>query len=286
MTDKVRVVDSHQHFWDLSAGGYSWLGPEYGVLNRTYGVPDVEEFVAAAGVDDVVLVQADSTLEDTEAMIAIADEWPRVAGIVAWAPLTDHAGLGEIIERYAADPRIVGIRHLMHTEPDPDWTVRPDVLQGLDAVARAGLSYDVVAVLPRHLAHVPTLAKRFPSMNIVIDHLAKPPIAAGGWEPWADLIAAAAEFPNVSAKISGLDTAADPNDYTANALSRYADHALAVFGADRLMFGSDWPVSLLAGGYTTWWQTIHELLEPLSGDERCAVLGGTARTVYNLGSPA
>lgn len=100
------------------------------MLNRTYGVPDVEEFVAAAGVDDVVLVQADSTLEDTEAMIAIADEWPRVAGIVAWAPLTDHAGLGEIIERYAADPRIVGIRHLMHTEPDPDWTVRPDVLKG------------------------------------------------------------------------------------------------------------------------------------------------------------
>jgi L-fuconolactonase len=284
MTDGARVVDAHQHFWDLGSGGYSWLGPQYGVLNRTYGVRDVAELVAAAGVDDVILVQADATLEDTEAMTAIADEWQRVAGIVAWAPLTDHGVLSEVLERYAADPRIVGLRHLMHEEPDPDWTVRGDVLVGLDAVQTAGLSYDVVAVLPRHLEHVPTLAKRFPSMNVVIDHLAKPPIAAGGWEPWAGLLAAAAELPNVSAKISGLDTAADPDDHTAKALSRYVDHALEIFGPDRLMFGSDWPVNNLAGGYATWWQTVLELLDDLSADERAAVLGGTARRVYNLRS--
>ncbi|MDH2394115.1 amidohydrolase family protein [Streptomyces sp. HNM0663] len=285
MADNARVVDAHQHFWNLGSDGYSWITPEFGVLNNTFGVADVEELADAAGVDDVVLVQADDTLEDTEAMLAIADAWPRVAGVVAWAPLTDEQALGPVLDRYAADVRVVGLRHLMHDEPDPDWTVRADVLKGLAAAGRVGLAYDVVAVLPRHLEHVPALAEQFPTMNIVIDHLAKPPIAAGGWEPWAGLLAAAAEFPNVSAKISGLDTAADPDDYNAKALSRYVDHALQAFGPQRLMFGSDWPVSTLAGGYLAWWQTVLKLLDGLSPDERRAVLGGTARKVYNLMSP-
>lgn len=282
MTDGARVVDSHQHFWDLESGGYKWLGPQYGAINRSFGVHDVESLAAAAGVDDVILVQADDTLEDTDAMIAIADAWPRVAGIVAWAPLTDEVALPVVLARYAADPRIVGIRHLMHEEPDSDWVVSTAVGHGLAALEQAALVYDVVAVLPRHLEHVPTLAARYPSLNLVIDHLAKPPIAAGGWGPWADLIAAAAKHANVSAKVSGLDTAADPNNYTAAAIRPYLEHALEHFGADRLMFGSDWPVSALAGGYATWWGTVSELVAALSTDERSAILGGTARAVYNL----
>jgi len=281
MTERARVVDAHQHFWDLESGGYKWLGPQYGAINRSFGVADVEPLAAAAGVDDVVLVQADDTLEDTDAMIAIADAWPRVAGIVGWAPLTDPDALPAVLERYAADPRIVGIRHLMHEEPDPDWVVSPAVGGGLAALESAGLSYDVVAVLPRHLEHVPTLAARYPSLNIVIDHLAKPPIGSGGWEPWSDLIAQAAAFQNVSAKISGLDTAAG-DSYNAAAIRPYVEHALQHFGADRLMFGSDWPVSVLADGYATWWATVTELLSTLSTDERDAALGGTARAVYRL----
>lgn len=282
MKDGVRVVDAHQHFWDLEAG-YDWLGPEYGAINRSFGIDDVEPLAAEAGVDDVVLVQADDTLADTDAMIAMADTWPRVTGIVAWAPLTDPAALPGVLERYSADPRIVGIRHLMHTEADADWVVGPDVGRGLAALEQAGLAYDLVPVLPRHLEHVPTLAERYPDLTLVIDHLAKPPIGSGEFTPWSELLAAAAKYPNVSAKISGLDTAADPDDYTAAAIRPYLEHALSHFGPERLMFGSDWPVSILAGGYARWWATLDELLVSLSVDERRHVLGGTARATYKLG---
>jgi L-fuconolactonase len=282
MMDGNRVVDAHQHFWDLEAG-YDWLSPEYGAINRSFGIDDVEPLAAEAGVDDVVLVQADDSLADTEAMIAIADAWPRVAGIVGWAPLADAETLPEVLELYAADPRIVGIRHLMHTEPDPDWVVDPDVGRGLAALEEAGLSFDLVPVLPRHLEHVTTLAERYPGLTLVIDHLAKPPIASGEFTLWSDLFAAAGKYPNVSAKISGLDTAANPDDYNAAALGPYVDHALTHFGPERLMFGSDWPVSILAGGYAKWWATLNELLAPLSGDERASILGGTARATYKLG---
>lgn len=286
MFEGIRVVDAHQHFWDLESGGYSWLGPDFGVINDSFGLADAEPLAHAAGVDDVVLVQADDTLADTDAMLAIADAWPRVKGVVAWAPLTDEAALTNVLEQYADNARIVGIRHLMHGEPDPDWVVSDAVGKGLAALEQAGLSYDIVAVLPRHLEHVPTLARRYPDLRLVIDHLAKPPIAEGDREPWSELIAAAAAFPNVTAKISGLDTACDPDDYTANAIQPYVDHALTHFGADRLMFGSDWPVSLLAGGYEKWWATLAEILAPLSHDERTAILGGTARSVYRLATPA
>ncbi|MFW6775013.1 amidohydrolase family protein [Nocardioides sp. CPCC 205120] len=277
-----RVLDAHQHLWTLGEGRYGWLTPDAGPLHASFGVADAEPLVAASGVDDVVLVQADGTFADTEAMLAAADAWPRVVGVVAWAPLDDPTVLAAALERYAGEPRVVGLRHQIHDEPDADWVVRAPVLDGLGAVARAGLAYDVVAVEPRHLEHVPTLAARHPELRLVIDHLAKPPVAAGSWEPWAELLRAAAAHPNVTAKISGLDTAAAPG-YTAGDLAPYVEHALDCFGADRLMFGSDWPVSILAGGHGRWWEVVTELLAPLSPDEQVAVLGGTARAVYGCG---
>ena len=229
MIDGARVIDAHQHFRDLEAGGYAWLGPKYGVINRSFAIADVEPLAeAAAGVDDVVPAEADDTLADTEAMI-----------------------------------RIVGIRHLMHKEPDPDRVVSPPVQRGLAALERAGLPNDLVGVLPRHFA--------------------KPPIAAGERQPWAGLMAAAAQFPSVSAKISGLDTAAGDN-YMAAAIRPYDEQALEHFGADRRMFGSDRPVSVLADGSATLWQTVLEVLDPLTADESVAVFGGTSRHIYGLRS--
>ncbi|WZH53734.1 MAG: amidohydrolase family protein [Nocardioides alkalitolerans] len=276
-----RVLDAHQHFWQLGPDAYAWLTPEAGPLHASFGVADVEPQVAASGVDDVVLVQADGTVADTDAMLAIADGWPRVAGVVGWAPLDVPDALAATLERYAADRRVVGLRHQIHDEPDADWVVREPVLAGLGAVAAAGLTYDVVAVVPRHLEHVPTLADRHPDLRLVIDHLAKPPVAAGGWEPWAGLLREAAERPNVSAKLSGLDTAAGPG-YGAGDLAPYVEHALALFGPERLMFGSDWPVSTLAGGYARWWDVVTELVAPLSPDEQVAVLGASARDFYGI----
>lgn len=276
-----RVLDAHQHFWQLAPGAYPWLTPDAGPLHASFGVADVEPQVAASGVDDVVLVQADGTVADTDAMLAVADGWSRVAGVVGWAPLDEPAGLAGALERYAADVRVVGVRHQIHDEPDPDWVVRTEVLAGLGGLARAGLTFDVVAVLPRHLEHVPTIADRHPDLRIVVDHLAKPPIAAGGWEPWASSLRAAAARPNVTAKLSGLDTAAAPG-YDAGQLAPYVDHALELFGAGRLMFGSDWPVSTLAGGYARWWEVVTELVAPLAEHEQVAVLGGTARGFYGI----
>lgn len=282
MLDGTRVVDAHQHLWDLDSGGYGWLGPELGAINRSFTFQEAEPLAAAAGVDDVILVQADDTLADTEAMIAAADAWPRVAGIVGWAPLVDRAALPAILERYAEDRRIVGIRHLMHDEPDPDWVVSTEVAHGLAALQEAGLAFDLVPVLPRHLEHVPTLATRYPDLTLVIDHLAKPPVATGEFTAWSELIAAAASFPNVSAKISGLDTAAAPDNYTVDAIAPYVQHALKHFGAERLMFGSDWPVSVLAGGYAKWWSTVNAVLAEVERTDRAMVLGGSARSIYRL----
>jgi len=278
------VIDAHLHLWDPAPGSYPWLTPGHGPLYRSFGPEDGEPRLAAAGVDRAVLVQADDSYADTEAMLAAAGRWPRVAAVVGWVPLTDPVEAARALDRYTRDPRFVGVRHLVHDEPDPDWLLRPEVREGLALLAERGLSFDVVAVLPRHLEHVPVLAAAHPGLRLVVDHLGKPPVAAGGWEPWASLLAEAARFPNVAAKVSGLDTAADPASYGAADLRRYVEHALACFGPDRLMFGSDWPISELAGGYPRWWTVLAELLAPLDDDARAAVLGSTAARWYRLPS--
>jgi L-fuconolactonase len=157
------------------------------------------------------------------------------------------------------------------------------VIGGLRLLAERGLTFDIPAVIPRHLEHVPTLAKEVPELSIVIDHLAKPPIKDRGWEPWASLLSRAAEAPNVYAKVSGLNTAADFETWTAQDLQPYIDHAIASFGADRLMFGSDWPVAILAGDYQKVWEETNLALADLRPDDRSAILGGTANAVYGLG---
>lgn len=281
MIDGFRVIDAHQHFWDLGKVDYPWLTAELGSIHRTFDVADVEPQVAASPVDDVILVQAAGSYADTDAMIAIADRWERVVGIVGWLPLDHPAEAARALTRYRTDGRIVGIRHQIHDEADPDWILQDSVFEGLRMVEQAGLAYDVVAVLPRHLEHVPRLAAAFPNLQIVIDHLAKPAIAEQGWEPWASLLAAAAQAPNVTAKISGLDTAAGIG-YEASDLEPYIQHALDQFGADRLMFGSDWPVSTLAGGYARWWDVVADVLTPLTVDERSAIYADTAARVYGL----
>jgi len=275
------VVDAHQHFWDVDALEYAWLTPDAGPIHRTFAYEELEPQLDECGVDVTVLVQAEGSFADTDSMLAQSDRHPRLIAVVGWVPLLDPAATADALERYGADRRYVGVRHQVHDEPDPDWILRPAVLESLGLVAARGLTWDQIATIPRHLEHVPPLAEKHPGLRIVIDHLAKPPIAAGGWEPWAGLLARAAEYPNVYAKISGLDTAAAPG-WAAGDLRRYVDHGLEVFGPQRLMWGSDWPVSVLAGGYRRAWDATQELLAPLDEADRAAVLGGTATTFYRL----
>jgi L-fuconolactonase len=277
----MTVVDAHQHVWDLEHVSYPWLTPETGVLHRTYAFEEIEPDLEACGVDATVLVQAADSVDETRWMQRVADAHPRVAGIVAWAPLDDPPRAARVLDDYASDPRIVGIRHLIHDEPDEDWLLRPAVQEGLALLAERGLAFDVVAVTEGHLRHAAAIAQAHPSLRLVIDHLGKPPIASGGWEPWADALAGTAAHPNVSAKLSGLNTAAKPG-WTHEDLAPYVDHAFDLFGAERLMYGGDWPVTLLSGDYRWVWDATARLLAGRTSAERDAVLGGTATEFYGL----
>ncbi|MEU6414280.1 amidohydrolase family protein [Microbispora sp. NPDC046933] len=276
------VIDAHQHFWNLETGSYPWLTPEAGPIFRTFEPEELIPQLAEAGVDHTVLVQAMDSYADTDAMLAQADAYDFVAAVVGWVPLERPDEAAQALERYRRHPKFAGVRHLIHDDPDPDWLLRDAVIEGLGVLAEAGLPFDVVAVLPRHLEHVPVLAERIPGLRMVIDHLAKPPIKDKGWEPWAGLLARAAECPQVYAKVSGLNTAADPESWTAGDLRPYVDHAMELFGPERLMFGGDWPVSILAGDYATVWRETNVLLAGLSEADRAAVLGGTAARFYRI----
>lgn len=278
----MSVIDAHQHLWNLDRVSYPWLTAEAGALYRSFTEQEVEPQMAAAGIDRTVLVQSADSYEDTDFMIEVANRWPRVAGIVGWVPLREPAEAATALGRYQVDRRFVGVRHLIHTEPDPDWLLDDAVQDGLALLAEQGLTFDVVAVSSRHLEHVSTIAERHPHLRLVIDHLAKPPIAERGWQPWSTLMGRAAAHPNVFAKISGLNTAADPQSWTARDLQPYIDHALEVFGAERLMFGGDWPVTTLAGDYAKVWQETNIALASLDDAARLRILGGTAIDFYRL----
>jgi L-fucono-1,5-lactonase len=274
-------IDAHHHFWDLATGMYRWPTPADGPVFRSFGVAEIEPHLAAARIDRTVLVQAANDTRETDAMLAAADGHRWIGAVVGWVPLDRPAEAARLLDSYARHPRFRGVRHLIHNEADPDWIVRPAVLGGLAALEERGFVYDVVAVWPDHLRHVPFLAGRFARLTLVIDHLAKPPLRSGDLRGWAAAIGAAAAFPNVVAKLSGLDTAARPG-WTAGDLRPAVEIAFERFGADRLMFGSDWPVSIVGGGYERVFEATLELLADRTPAEREAVLGGTAARVYGI----
>ncbi len=276
-------VDTHQHFWNLEKVAYPWLVPEYGPIYRTFEAPELEPQVKAAGIDKTVVVQSMDSYEDTDYMLEAAATFKWIQGVVGWVPLLRPDEAAKSLEKYSQNPLFKGIRHLIHTEADPDWVVQDVVIEGLKVLASFSMTFDVVAVFPNHLKHVPTLAEKVPNLKMVIDHLAKPPIASGEWEPWASQMKAAASYPQVYAKISGLNTAtADPVNWSAQDLQKWVDYAFEIFGADRLMFGSDWPVAILAGDYAKVWAETNKCLAGRSQTEIDAVLGGTATKFYRL----
>jgi L-fucono-1,5-lactonase len=277
------IVDAHHHFWDPATADYPWLTDELAAIRRPFGPADLAPELEAAGVEATVLVQTRSSFDETVEFLATADTTPFVRGVVGWVDLTDRA-VTEVIARLRDAPggdRLVGIRHQAHDEPDPDWLVREDVVRGIGAVGSAGLIYDLL-VRPRELPAALALARRLPDMRFVIDHLAKPPIAAGELEPWSGRIAPFRELDHVACKLSGMVTEADWSSWTPADLQPYVDHVLDTFGPDRLLFGSDWPVCLLAASYGEVVAAARETLGGLSDSERAKVFGGTAAASYGL----
>ncbi|MEU4233408.1 amidohydrolase family protein [Nonomuraea sp. NPDC026600] len=273
------MVDAHQHFWNVDTGWYTWLTPDLGPLYRTYAPGDLRPELDATGIEATVLVQAADGYDDTDAMLAQAEAHDFIAAVVGWVPLDRPEEAAEAIGRYRRHPKFAGVRHLIHDEPDPDWVVKDSVLESLGLLAEAGLTLDVPSLLPRHLDHVVTLAERHPSLKIVIDHLSKPRIKDHEWEPWAAQLTRAAACPNVYAKVSGLVTEADHRAWTVADLRPYVEHAVEAFGPERLMYGSDWPVALLAADYRTVLEAATALLD---GTDRDRVFGDTARYFYGF----
>ena len=277
------IVDAHHHFWDPGEADYPWLTDDLAVIRRRFGPDDLAPELAATGVEATVLVQTRSSQDETADFLALAAATPFIAGVVGWVDLTDPT-VADAIAELRAGPgghHLVGIRHQVHDEPDAEWLQRDDVTRGIRAVGAAGLAYDLL-LRPRELPAALELARRLPDTRFVIDHLAKPPIATGDVAPWRSRIGAFAPLEHVACKVSGLVTEADWSSWTAADLQPFVDHAIDVFGPERLVFGSDWPVCLLAATYPQVVGTAGTLLEGLSDDELAAVMGGNAARIYGL----
>lgn len=278
------MIDTHVHVWDLEGGpfgvDYPWLGPQLPELYRTFRLDEALPLFEAAGVGGAVLVQAADSTAETAELLRVAAGSPIPTKVVGWLPLADPSATVVALQRFS-DDTLVGVRHLIHDEPDREWLLRPAVAAGMAVLEEAGLTFDAVAERADLIARIPVVARRHRGLTIVLDHLGKPPVAPGDWQPWADLVAAAAAEPNVVAKISGLGTVSGPG-WTAGDWQRYVDHAVAVFGPDRLMLGGDWPFSLQAGSYRRTWDATLAVISGLDRPERAAVLGGTAARVYRF----
>jgi L-fuconolactonase len=281
----MTAIDSHHHFWDPSRADYPWMTDEVAPIRRAFGPADLRPLVAAQAINRTILVQTRSSTDETREFLATAVAEPFIGGVIGWVDLTDPAVADEIagLRAGSGGERLVGIRHQVHDEPDPAWLNRPEVRRGLQAVADAGLAYDLL-VRTRELPAALAAGQALPDIRFVVDHLAKPRIAEAEMEPWAGRLRALAALPNVWCKVSGMVTEADWSSWSVGDLRPYVDVVLEAFGPGRLLFGSDWPVCLLAASYDRVVDVSRELLDDLSEGEQARVFGGTALEVYRLGA--
>lgn len=273
-------LDAHQHFWKLQDFSYPWLTPDLAVLYRDYAPPDLAPGLTEQGVAGTVAVQASHSGAETEWLLGLAGRYDFIKGVVGWVNLASY-NLDERLARLQEVGPLCGVRHQVHDEADEEWLLRPAVVRGLRLVAERDLAYDLL-VRPQHLPHLPALFGEVPDGRWVIDHLAKPPIKRGELEPWRRDLRRVADYPQVYCKVSGLITEADHRAWQKADLRPYLDTALELFGPARLLFGSDWPVCLLAGSYAQVHEVVTEWVAALSPAEQAAIWGETAREVYKL----
>ncbi len=276
----MKVVDAHQHFWNLDRFRYDWMSPDNTVLYRNYLPQDLKPLMDAAAVDACVFVQATQDPAEAKWVLELAHTYPFIAGIVGWVDIT-ATEVGATLDDLMRDPKFKGVRHLVQDEPDDQWMLRPDVNRGIAEIVKRGLAYDLL-VFPRHLPFVPAFLEQHPQGRFVIDHLAKPPIKSGDIASWAEDMARIAAYPNVYGKLSGMVTEADTEHWSPDDLRPYVQTMLELFGAQRLMFGSDWPVCRLAAEYVEVKDALLTALSPIESDDLAAILGGTATEFYRL----
>ena len=288
MSDARTLVDAHHHVWDLDVRPQPWLdeaGNE--PIRRSFGphalLSAATKPITGRRLTSTVVVQCVSSVPETRDLLALADRTPLIGAVVGWADLTSPA-VGDVLDDLRSGPGgryLRAVRHLVQGESDPHWLQRPEVERGLRAVGERGLGYDVL-VRSHQLPQAVRLAQRLPELPLVLDHAGKPPLARRDLTDWSRLVRALAGHPQVRCKVSGLITEADHEKWTVDDVRPVWDVLLSAFGPERLMFGSDWPVANLAGGWNRWAATVEELLDGCSGSEAHAVLAGTATTFYGL----
>jgi L-fuconolactonase len=270
-------IDAHQHFWRIARGDYGWLTPHLSSLYRDFEPADLAPLLVRHAIDRTILVQAAPTLEETRFLLDIARATPFVAGVVGWTDF-EAVNAAETIGDLAAEPLLVGLRPMVQDIADDDWLTHAQLAAAFDAMAGHGLVLDAL-VMPRHLPRLMVVIERHPELTIVVDHGAKPAIGERHLDPWRAHIRAVASHPAAHVKLSGLVTEAGAQ-WSVDGLRPYVDHLLECFGPSRLLWGSDWPVVELAGGYTRWFEATEALLRGVSDDARGSIFGGNAARVY------
>jgi L-fuconolactonase len=277
----TRVIDAHQHFWQRGKFKDAWLDePQHQPISGSYLPEHLAPLLKQCGIDGSVFVQTQHDLGENRWALDLAKKNPFILGVVGWVDLASADCEKQLLE-FKADPKFVGIRHITQGEPDDDFIVRDDVVRGLQVLEKHRVPFDLLFYV-KHLKHAATLARKLPELPMVIDHLAKPRIKEHRTDGWIDHLKAAANFPNVSCKLSGMVTEADWKGWTPKDLKPFVQVALEAFGPDRCMFGSDWPVCLLAAPYPSVVAALREALGPISDAERAKIFGGTAEKFYGL----
>ena len=280
------VVDAHVHLYDPTVLPYGWMRGDP-VLDRPHGLAELDRAAGAVAIEKLVFVEVavdpGHHLAEARRIQALADRDPRIGAIVAHAPVERGAAVEADLDALQALPALRGIRRLIQDEPDPAFCLAPDFVEGVRRVGARGLVFELCLRAGRgQLRPATELVRRCPETRFVLDHLGKPPVAAGGFDPWRAELAELARCPNVLCKLSGLITEADPARWSREELRPYLEHALECFGPERVMYGSDWPVSARTHLYTTWVAILDEVLAGLDPAARERVWRGTARAVYRL----
>lgn len=279
---QMQKIDAHQHFWQLSQPfNYKWLdAPNLARIKRDYLPGDLKPHLDHCEITGSIFVQTQHDLAENRWVLDLCNKYSFLKGIVGWVDLASDSCEEKLLEM-RQNPAFLGVRHVVQDEPDDDFLIRPEILRGLSVLEKHGVPFDVL-IYVKHLRHVPTLAAQLPDLKMVINHLAKPPIAQKQMQPWLDDFIACARFENVFCKLSGMVTEADWRNWTPADLNPYIQSAIDSFGPDRLMFGSDWPVCELAGSYEDVHEALSQNINSLSHSEQQNIFAGTASRFYKL----
>ncbi|WP_366183129.1 amidohydrolase family protein [Flavobacterium ovatum] len=274
------IIDAHQHFWQYESKKHEWIDDQMAVIRKDFLPEDLQKVFSENKIDGCVAVQADQTLEETDFLLQLSNENHFIKGVVGWVDLRAN-NIEEVLQVYSSYPKLKGFRHVVQGEEDHNFLLRPNFLRGIAALENYGFTYDIL-ILPHQLGAALELVQKFPNQKFVIDHIAKPYIKDGFYEGWANLMLAIGKHENVYCKLSGMTTEADYQSWTPEQIKPYIDLVLQAFGPERLLFGSDWPVCLVAGNYTKTKELVTQFIAHLTPEQQNAIMGKNAINFYNL----